>query len=178
MPGHRNLIISAVICVCAFTAHTQTSTARIMIESGGSVRFNINSLIKYNDGMALEDWTRLAIAFEDTLDATATWKLQFRSNTDMIYGDYGQELPLNYLVLEARDGGGSTLLGEEGNGLILPAQSLDITEKTLIENAPQGTFQDNKLYISFSLGQGEDKLIGQPSDYYYVDIEFILTPNN
>ncbi len=178
MPGHRNLIVFALICICAFSARAQPSTALIMIESGGSVRFSINSLNKYNDGMALEDWTRLAIAFEDTLDVAATWKLQFKANTDMIYGDYGQELPLDYLVLEARDGGGETLLGDGGNGFILPAQTLDDMEKTLIENAPQGTFQDNKLYISFRLAQGTDKLLGQPSDYYFVDIEFILTPSN
>jgi len=178
MPGRRNLIVFAVICVSALAAHTQPSTARIMVESGGSVQFNINSLIKYNNGMALEDWTRMAIAFEDTLDATARWKLQFKANTSMIFGDYGQELPLDYLLVEARDGGGNTILGDAGNGLILGPQSLDVTEKTLIEDAPQGTFQDNKLYISFRLGQGADKLLGQPSDYYFIDIEFILTPNN
>ncbi len=178
MPEHRNLIILALFCVCALTAHSQPTTARIMVESGGSVRFSINSLTKYNEGMALEDWTRLAISFADTLDTSATWKLQFKANTSVIYGDYGRELPLDYLVLEARDGGGNTILGDSDNGFILPPQTLNTIKKTLIEDAPQGSFQDNKLYISYRLGKGAEKLMGQPSDYYFVDIEFILTSNN
>lgn len=173
-----NLFLFAVLFLCVFTSHAQPTTALIMVESGGTVKFSINSLIKYNDGMALEDWTRLAIDFEDTEDASATWKLQFKANTDMIYGDYGQELPLNYLLLEARDGGGSNILGTPGNGNIQPPVALSTAENTLILNAPQGGFQENKLYISYRLGQGAENLMGKPSDYYYVDIEFILTPSN
>jgi hypothetical protein len=147
-----------------------------MVESGGSVQFRINSLIKYNDGIALEDWTRLSISFSDTVDINALWKLEIKAMSGVIYGDYGKELPLDYVIVEARNGGGNITLGEGLNGELKGPRYLDTTPQTLIEDAPQGSFEDLKLFISYRLGTEGEVLLGKHPDYYFVDIEFILSP--
>ncbi|MFW5706769.1 MAG: hypothetical protein ACOC12_02510 [Bacteroidota bacterium] len=168
-------ILLALLCLYCMPLQAQPTVARIMVETGGSVQFRINSLTKYNDGIALEDWTRLAISFSDTEDITSRWNLEIKSMTAAIHGDYGMDLPLDYLIVEARNGNGNIILGEGTNGELKGPINLSTTPQLLIENAPQGTFQDLKLFISYRLGTEGDVLLGRHPDYYFVDIEFILS---
>ena len=172
-----------VICIVGFfllpiKAKSQDPDVMLLrIESGGSVHFSINSLIKYQEGLAFESWTRLGIAFVDSANLGRTWRLEFRASTDSIIGDYGRNIALEYLTLEAVDGGGSVTLGEAGNGVFEGETILSNAYQPLIINGPRGTSQDNKILISYRLGKGAEKLMGNPFGVYYVDIEFRIFPD-
>ncbi len=168
------LFIMASNCDNVVTA--QNTHSQIIVETGGNVQFNINSLRKYNDGQELNFWTRLAISFIDTTDlgvaTTATWKLQIKANTSVMAGDYGNDLDLDFLVINVDNAGGNNDLG----GFIIPGETTLTSDfQTLIEAAPQGDFTDNIIFISYKLGTGADALLGNPSDYYFVDIIFELS---
>lgn len=177
--GQLILIIcfAGVLLLPNITKSQDPDIMLLRVESGGSVHFSVNSLIKYQEGFAFETWTRLAIAFVDSADLTRPWRLEFRAGTDSIIGDYGRNIALEYLALEASDGGGNTLLGEGVNGNFEGEKVLSTSYQTLITNAPRGTFQDNKLYISYRLGKGAEKLMGNPFGFYFVDIEFSIFPD-
>ncbi|TVQ18540.1 MAG: hypothetical protein EA361_01320 [Bacteroidetes bacterium] len=159
------------------------TSSRIRVESGGSVPFNINSYKKYEEGMSFEYWTRLSLSFSDSIVtgtetnvSTATWKLEFKANTISMSGDYGGELDLDLISIKLFDAGGNNELGEfieEGGdeGYV----SLSDAFQTLIKNAPQGNFNDNKILITYRIGQGEKKLLNNPPDYFTVDIIFELS---
>jgi hypothetical protein len=161
---------------CCNVVSAQNTHSRILVENGGNVQFNINSLTKYTEGQELNYWTRLAISFTDTTDlgvaTTATWKLQIKANTSIMTGDYGNDLDLDFLVVNVDDAGGSNELGS----FIIPGETTLTSDfQTLIEGAPQGDFSDNIIFISYKLGTGADALLGNPSDYYFVDIIFELS---
>lgn len=160
--------------LCLFFQHVLSqdiTSARIRVESGGNVPININSLKKYNDGVVYMDWSRIAIAYSDstvtatdTIVSTATWKLEFKANTSQLFGDYGGDMDLDLITLEVVDAGGSNELG----AYIKPGPiSLSENFQTLIEGAPQGNFI---ILITYRIGEGAKKLLGNPPDYYTVDI--------
>ncbi|MFW5793353.1 MAG: hypothetical protein ACOCWC_03645 [Bacteroidota bacterium] len=166
-------IVITLICFSSFVnaQDCEADTCLLRITSGGSVNFRINSLNKYNDGVEYAQWTRLAVHFFDELDATKTWKLEFKALSIQIHGDGGQNIDLGYISLLAEDGGGA-------NGLsmyIQPEKQLEGNYQTLIEGAPQGDFDDNIIIISYKCGKGIDKLLNEPPGYYVVDIELKLS---
>lgn len=157
----------ALLCFQLSSALPQT-TSRITVESGGSVPFNVNSLKKYTDGIVLANWTRLSISFLDTINAATTWKLEVKASTTTIDGDYGGTLDLNYLIFK--------IVNESNTSL--PEGTLNLNDiygsnaiQTLITGAPQG---DYILSISYRLGT-EVALLGQPPDYYFVDLIFEIS---
>ncbi len=172
-----------VICIVGFlllpiNAKSEGPDVMLLrVESGGSIHFSVNSLIKYQEGLAFESWTRLGIAFEDSDLPGRTWRLEFRAKTDSIIGDYGRNMALEYLTLEAVDGGGNVTLGVAGNGDFEDGVILSNAYQPLFINGPQGTFQDNKILISYRLGKGAEKLMGNPFGFYFVDIEFRIFPD-
>ncbi len=164
------MLLCCVLC-CTNSTYAQDLEAKVMVESGGSIQFNINSMRKYNEGMALDDWTRLAISFHDNQDDDSTWKLEIKSLESSIRGDYGHDLPLEYIIIESRDGEGTNNLEAYINaGEIVLSDGW----QPLVENAPQGDFSENKIYLSFRIGTGEeeeDALLGNHPDYYTVTID-------
>ncbi|MFO8068095.1 MAG: hypothetical protein R6U11_10990 [Bacteroidales bacterium] len=149
----------------------EADTCLIRITSGGSVSFNINSLNKYKEGVDYNQWTRIAIHFSDDVDPTKVWKLEFKSMTAQIEGDSGVDLDLSYISIFAEDGGGITDLSP----YIEPEQELTSLYQPLIMGAPQGSFDDNIIILSYKCGKGIDKLLGEPPGYYVVDIELKLS---
>lgn len=170
---HRLLYIFCFALLVFFNqkSEAQNPYSHILVESGGYVQMNFNSLKKYNEGVSFENWTRLAITFTDTDDASAEWKLEFKANTINIDGDYGNTLPLESIEVQVYDAGGNNNLGSFVRST---AQDLDSNYITLVEGAPQGNFSDNKLFISYRIGL-DTPLLGQPPDYYFVDVEFKLS---
>lgn len=178
---YRKLAAWTVLCLFFQLVFSQdvTTSSRILIESGGSVPFSINSMKKYQEGMAYEDWSRLALAFSDSItiaDVTevtsATWKLEFKANTHKMFGDYGGELDLSLITLQVACAGGNNDL----EAFIIEGEhTLNEGFTTLIEGAPQGSFQDNKILITYRIGQGAEILKGNPPDYFTVDIIFELS---
>lgn len=166
----------SVFCFACLVLLNQKSEAQnpyshILVESGGYVQMNFNSLEKYKEGISFENWTRIAITFTDTDDASAEWKLEFKANTLNLVGDYGSTLPLESVEVQVYDAGGTNNLGAFVQST---AQDLDSNYITLVSGAPQGDFSDNKLYISYRIGL-DPPLLGQSPDYYFVDVEFKLS---
>jgi hypothetical protein len=161
-------------------------TRIIRIQSGGTVNFNINSFKKYEEGMEYNDWTHLAIAFIDLVapepplpplplvPSEATWSLGFTASRPAIEGDYmaSSDLDLDLITLKVESVGGTPLTTYIQAG---GSYSLSNIEQLIIIGAPQGDFDQNKLRISYSIGTGTKKLLNNPANYYYVDIEFILS---
>jgi hypothetical protein len=144
-------------------------TRIIRIQSGGTVNFNINSYKKYKEGMELNNWTLLTIDFSDPAPATS-WRLDFVALKPTIEGDYlgASDLDLNLIKLKVESEGATDL-----SGFIQDAGEyfLTFTEQPIVLNAPQGGFSDNRLRVSYSLGP----VLDNPANYYFVDIEFILS---
>ncbi len=157
------------------TPKSDFDTLLVRVESGGSVSFRINSMNKYNEGVEYNDWSRIAVYFIDEDDEFRTWNLQYKATTLNIIGDSGIDLylDLDYLTIEAKDGGG----GNDLSGYVQPEKELDSEFQTLIENAPQGNFSDNKIIITYRFGKGGNILLGEPPGYYVVDIVFEVTAN-
>jgi len=179
-------IIGILISNISLAQFTQRSFSRapkendliraIRVESGGSVSFSINSMTKYNEGVKYNEWTRIGILVD--LDAAEhdgnnNWRLKFKANTENIIGDSEDNLELDYIYLDAKDGGGTETL----DGYIQEEKPLESNYQTLVEGVElSGGFDDFKILITYKCGRDpkeEDKiLLGEPPGYYYVDIEF------
>jgi hypothetical protein len=172
---HRKIVIFILFLfqfAPGFNQQTFT-TSRIIVESGSTVQFQVHSLRRYKEGINLDRWTRLNIFFKDTTDkgatTSATWKLEVKSKYASMYGDnYGRELPLKYLWLKV-----DFESGTEDLSLNIDPEWFQLTNEyqVLVTDALQGRY---KLMISYSLGT-EEELMGQPPDYYFVELEFKLS---
>lgn len=163
--------LSVSLCALSHSAYSQDKIVKV--ESGGFVRFSVNSLHRYTEGVELERWTRLAIKQNEN------WDLKFLTVDDQIWGDYGNSLPLEYLEVQVFDVSPALIdylnpsIVGENNWLPLSQLSQDI-----ITNAPPGDFEDYYLHISYRIGKDADKpLLGRSADYYDVIIYFELTTN-
>ncbi|MFW5757537.1 MAG: hypothetical protein ACOCYO_02540 [Bacteroidota bacterium] len=170
---NRSLSVFCFACLVLLNqkSEAQNPYSHILVESGGYVQMNFNSLEKYKEGISFENWTRIAITFTDDTDDEAEWKLEFKANSTRLNGDYGNTLPLETIEVQVYDAGGENDLG----AFVEPnAQNLENNYITLVSGAPQGDFSDNKLYISYRIGL-DSPLLGEIPDYYFVDVEFKLS---
>jgi len=129
------------------------------------VPFKYNSIYQYSEGVEYPDWTTFRI---DTLSngVPKTWDLEFKAlsydGTNYgIRGDFTTNvLNLDHITLSATGSGfGAGTFGSE--------ISLSNTYTELVTGA-QG---EGTIYISYAC----DSLLGEPPDYYFVDIEFRVT---
>ncbi len=167
------VFVSIFLCYSISPVISQNIHSRIRVQSGGSVAFNINSLRRYNIGMEYNNYTLLAISFNDTDEPDTKWKLEFKAREDLIYGDYGSALNLDHIKIRVQDGGGSESL--DGYIPVKTPITLTNSEQILVTGAPQGGFNELKLLISYQVTDGADPLLGQKPDFYFIDIEFILS---
>ena len=178
-------IIWVITNVCFFVLATNVGIAEtkddepdkmlLRVESGGSVHFPINSMRKYEEGMSFENWTRLAVNFSDIINDDAEWELQVRAMSGVIIGDYDFDLPLDYLFVKIEN-----FSGNLGAGGQVQESFIELTTdfQTLISGATQGNFHENRIHISYQLGNDSDEqLKGKPFGYYYVDLQFCLRKN-
>jgi len=167
------VFVSIILCYTITPTISQNIHSRIRVQSGGSVAFNINSLRRYDIGMESTKHTMLAISFNDIADPNTKWKLEFKAREGFIYGDYGSTLNLDHIKIRVEDGGGSQSLDS-----FIPVTTpitLTDTEQILVSGAPQGGFNELKLLISYQITDGINTLLGQMPDYYFIDIEFLLS---
>jgi len=153
------------------TPKTDQDTLMVRVESGGSVDFRVNSIRKYNEGLEYNNWSRLAVLV--ILSSTSnSWDLEFKAFTEHIIGDGGNEIDLSYISIVAEDGGGNKDL----SSFIQGEKSLESDYQTLIAGVDtEGDFHDFKIYITYRLGKGAEKLLGESPGYYVVDLEFRVT---
>jgi hypothetical protein len=176
----RFAFFALLLCFQINTVCGQKTSSRIIVESGGNVPLIVNSLKKYDEGVVLENWTKLYISFSDSIEGTpnivnpaSTWQLGVRANEATMYGDYfgfdARTLNLDYLRVEVtgiESVGGSPLYTGSPTEIVLSD-----ADQTLITGGPQGNY---RITLSYKLGK-DAKLLGHPPDYYLVDLIFTLS---
>lgn len=175
----RKSIFFAFLAICSFFSHSfaQSHGARIMILNGGDVNFFFNSLDKYDNGITYSNWTLLAIHYGDTTAANTNWQLQIKANSSILLPSNAPDpdLPLSVIQIWVQDGGGATPLAAYNQAPIGSPVALSDSDQQLISNAPQGTTNDNRLYLSYKCdvsGLGFSPL----PNFYYVDLVLTLSP--
>lgn len=161
------------------SGYTQNPRSHLIFYNFATVDFKVNSLYKYQNGMELSNWNLLAVSFEDTVDSGNSWKLEFMASAPEIQSDGGStNLPLETIELVIEDGGGTTDLTSyiqpsAGGDNVFDLQAGSWV--TVISGAPQGSFEENRVRISYKCGKGSVSLMNKSPDYYFVDIYYRLS---
>jgi len=171
MPSNKKQFIFFVICFLNLVSFGQSKDnlhIRLRPVSGGSVQFVVNSIQKYNTGLAYEGWTTFSVFFVDSADLSKKWDLYVYAETQFMEGDF-HNLNLDYLELE--------VINATGTGTIeLPTSPGfgELNAKPLLTNTERGA---HTLKISYRCGKGADKLLGNLPDYYQVILVFFVRPS-
>lgn len=180
----HTLILVATFFILSSSYGQEWNSARLVLLYGGNISFNFNSLSKIKDGIELANATQLGISLADSNQVGHTlegFDLNFRAfnaATD-IAGDV-YTLNLNTIRLKAENALGLAA------GTSLGYQDLAAGWTTLFSYT-NVTFSDltwdaYQLNISYDCGipvsdGGNGSLLGQPGDFYTVEIEIELIPS-
>lgn len=158
------------------------NSARIRVLYGSTIPFNFNSLAKIKNGIEIIGGTQLGISMADSSRIGHTLQgfiLNFRSFNSQINikGDV-YSLPLNRIRVKAENAIG---LGSGISGGYKDLTTDFLPLFTYSELSPINLkWNTNQLKISYECGKpsadGSGSLLGEPSDYYNVEIEFELEP--
>lgn len=176
----RFAFFALLLCFQIHTVCGQKTSSRIIVESGGNVPLNVNTIKKYEEGIVLPNWTKLYISFSDSIEGTpnvvnptSRWQLEIRANESTMYGDYfnvdARTLNLDYIRVEVT--GIENVGGSEPYTGLPTERILSDADQTLITGGPQGNY---RITLSYKLGK-DAKLLGHPPDYYLVDLIFTLS---
>ena len=159
------------------------NSARLVLLYGGNVVFNFNSLNKIKNGIELANYTQLGISLADSNQVGHTlegFDLNFRTfnGATEISGD-AYSLDLNAIRVSAENALGLA------SGTSLGYQDLSAGWTTLFTYTNTSfsdlTWNNHQLYISYDCGipvssGGNGSLLGEPGDFYTVEIEIELIP--
>ena len=168
----KKILILLIIISSAFTAIAQNTTARLTIESGSSIYFNINTFDKYTNGIEYTNWTRFRVYFLDTADnglvTAQKWQLNVEAMSANIAGDVGNTLDLNTVELSASCGDATTtgIMALAGPG-----------SATKLLHIGSNNVSASLIQVTYYCGQSKfvtNKLLGKQPDYYTVDIVYTL----
>lgn len=177
------LCISTLACLSLMVSAQEWNSARLVILYGGNVSFNFNSLNKVKNGIELTNVTQVGISLADSNQVghdLEGFDLNFRSfnGAANIQGDV-YTMDLNKLRVRAENALG--LGAGTSNGF----QDLSTAWTTLFSYT-NATFTDltwdsHQLNISYDCGipvsaGGNGSLLGEPADYYTIEIELELIP--
>lgn len=145
-------------------------TGRLVLRQGGNIVFNFNSLKRYKDGITYNRWTTFDIKYDSDGGGTS-WKLSLKANAANFDGDMGATLDLDKLEITALDGGGINDL----TAFCLPTITLTNLDQDLVAGGPPDGLAagDNLIDLTYECGV-TNKVIGEISDYYVVDLEITL----
>lgn len=150
-------------------AYSADPVGRQVFAGGQFVQFPINSFQKYNNGMELNDWTRVRVSIQNLPPGT-TWRYKIYTFKTEIIGEMPPNtLDLDYLKIQV------VLVNSSGFASInvdTAPIDLSITQHSFVTGEGNGEFE---LLISYKLGIDPLKpLLGENPDYYFVDLEFHL----
>jgi hypothetical protein len=179
----RIAFITMLLLFSEISYSQEWNAARLVILYGGDVAFNFNSLEKIKNGIELINVTHLGISLADSNQVGHTlegFDLNVRTfnGATQIDGDAGT-LDLNVVRVKAENALGL------GAGTSYGYQDLDVGWTTLFSYSNVAftdlTWDANQLYVSFDCGipvadGGNGSLLGEPGDYYIVEIEIELVP--
>jgi hypothetical protein len=181
---YRNWFALLLFLLLPELSYTQElNGARLALLYGGNITFNFNSISKFANGMELINATQLGITLADSNQPgydLEGFDLNIRSfnGSVNIKGDI-YTLPLDKIRLKAENALGL------GAGTSFGYQDLTTGWTTLFSYTNPAftnlTWNSSQLYISYDCGipisaGGNGTLLGQPADYYSVEIEIELIP--
>jgi len=168
----KKILILLIIISSAFAAIAQNTTARLTIESGSSIYFNINTFDKYTNGVEYTNWTRFRVYFLDTTNAGAVtvqkWQLNVEAMSANIAGDAGNTLDLNTIELIASCGDATP------SGIVVLAGPGSATK---LLHTGNNNVSASLVQVTYYCGQSKtvtNELIGKQPDHYTVDIVYTL----
>ena len=150
--------------------------ASVRVLKGGSLTFIVNSFTKYDNGITLEDWTRLRLLM--VADGQSKWELYVNSMLTNIQSDIGpphldlSQIELRITVEDEND----PTYALEAQPIVLTYDGFGYGSLIISGNNPGivGTPLDVTLSISYDFGTNIPLLNSNPG-MYFVDLEFTLT---
>lgn len=170
--------IIAILFLSIYNVYGQNdTTATLLVVAGGSANFHFNSFTKTQGGIRYDDWTRLKPRFIVTVAgvidpaAEVPWSLSVRANSLNIQGDGANSLDLGTVWVRATIGGTP--------GTWVPLSNLDTEIAT-------GNYDyddvNEDIFISYACGTTlipvTTPVLGEETDYYFVDLTFTLQSTN
>lgn len=161
-----------------FYLNGQNISLNLRVVSGGNISYIFNSLTKYQTGITYEDWTRLQIFFNDTTNAgdpspsTTGWELKVRAIQNGIMSD-GGNLNLDTELIKIRP-----RITAGGNSTNVNLTNINLTNgfQTIVEGDGNQIILE-EVFISYDCGvDPSPKILNNPPDFYYVDLEVKIFP--
>lgn len=165
------ILLFCLLWVCNIQG--QITTSRITILKGTFPYFAVNSLLKIENGISYTDFTHLRIYFLNTdifgtPNADTTWHLKVIALRDSIYGDAGHSMPLDRIEIRIN----SAPSGCTYNSSTWYPLSYG-TYTVLVYDGPNSTI-NGEIGIDYRVGSPPNNFWGVATDYYAVDLEFVL----
>jgi hypothetical protein len=154
---------------------------------GGNIPFNFNSIKQYSEGIEITEGTILGVTLADsaqpgtTLEGFDLMVRTFNGATE-IAGE-ANSLDLDVIRIKAEDhlGFGTGIFSSEGY-IDLPPDFQRLCNFTdNVGGFDDLVWTDHQLVISYECGKpvaagGNGSLLGEPPDYYHVEVELELVP--
>ena len=173
----RIFIVVVTLLILRLSIQGQQTTARLTINSGGSVNFYVNTFDKYQNGITYNNWTTVTVYFIDTLAGAIPtgmlWKLDVKAMAGNISGTLGN-LNLNTIELVATHGGGPAATFSPVFALSAIDQSLVTAGAQTNVAVPVLTTVNITYHCGKSITVADNSLLGKMPDYYAVDIQLTL----
>jgi hypothetical protein len=150
----------------------QNTTARITILNGTQIVFNFSLLSKIENGITLNEWTQLRIAYTDTTDLGAEgtgWELDVRSNDSYLVSEYGSVTSFLPSFIDV-----TTTYTGDGDVSVVTKKVLSSTDSEIASQSAGSTINVNGIItISYSCGTGGE-LMQYETNVFYTDLVFTL----
>lgn len=168
----KSIFVTLSFLCIHLSVYSQSITLRTYT---GHVAFDVTNLRDYENGMVRTDWTTVQVEFNDGSPGD-TWSLSVIVDdgaSDFV--SYGAAtLPLDILELTFSDASpDNRFVTADANFESQVITVLSGAETVIATNIPQGSFTDNTIYVSYSLGTNPTpSLINQEATNYYLHLRF------
>ncbi len=163
MKHSLNLFLLLLLFV---SGYGQNVTSRITVNTGNHVEFYFNHLNDYDNGISLENYTRLKIYYNDTADfggagSGSGWKLTVKSLDASIQSTYSPNtLPLSTIELRVT------------HNMVTNTYTLSATD-VIIASGPDKLDYTADIDISYDVGK-TDKIDIVSNERFAVDLKFTI----
>ncbi len=181
---YRIILLSCVL-FCFFKANAQEyNYARLSVLYGGNIPFNFKTIDNFKNGIRIDNGTVIGVSLVDSNQVGATlegFTIRFRSfNSQANIEGSSNNLPLSYIQVEASNNIGLPAPDANYTGLqTLTTNWVNVVEYTQNPVTPPDfinlDWANHQINISYECGVA-NSLLGEPADYYSVEIEIELIP--
>ena len=174
--------MSRILCLMLFVIFSHLlygqpfNSARLVTIIGSHITFNFNTIDKHSTGITKNNHTRLGVHFVDSTAGVSVtgWKITaIPSNGATAFEGSGGSNTMALDVLEIKATNALGLGGATYNGWI----ELDPLASALVESTTMPAFSTtHQVDISYRCGVPPKSVFGVNSDFYDVEIDFLLSP--